>query len=55
MDPTDLTLAGWFVLTFHLGLRGREMQLDLRKQDLAISTDGAPSLFATPDFSCLRV
>ena len=40
MDPTDLTLAGWFVLTFHLGLRGREMQLDLRKQDLAISTDG---------------
>ena len=26
MDPTDLTLAGWFVLTFHLGLRGREMK-----------------------------
>ena len=37
MDPTDLTLAGWFVLTFHLGpSRGREMQLDFCKQDLAI-------------------
>ena len=46
MDPTDLTLAGWFVLTFHLGLRGREMQLDLRKQDLAISTDGEGKQYA---------
>ena len=37
IDGTNLTLAGWFILTFHLGLRGREMQLELRKQDLLFS------------------
>ena len=37
IDATNLTLAGWFILTFHLGLRGREMQLELRKQDLLFS------------------
>ena len=37
IDETNLTLAGWFILTFHLGLRGREMQLELRKQDLLFS------------------
>ena len=37
IDATNLTLAGWFILTFHPGLRGREMQLVLRKQDLLFS------------------
>ena len=66
-DPTDLTLPGWFILTFRLGLPGREMELELRKQDLAISTDSvgkqyvnlstsfAPEeSFRRPVFSCRR-
>ena len=44
IDATNLTLAGCFILTFHLGLRSREMQLELRKQDLLCKNENGKEI-----------
>eukprot|EP00117_Sycon_ciliatum_P038685 scpid6132/ scgid28703/ len=41
-DPSTLARKVWFLTTYHFGLRGRELQAKLRKQDLDfIVVDGS--------------
>ena len=35
-EPEMLVMQVWFFVTFHFGLRGRELQRSLRKDDLQI-------------------
>ena len=38
-EPEMLVMQVWFFVTFHFGLRGRELQRSLRKDDLQIQLD----------------
>ena len=38
-EPEILVIQVWFYVTFHFGLRGRELQRSLRKDDLQIQLD----------------
>ena len=38
-EPEMLVMQIWFFVTFHFGLRGRDLQLSLRKDDVQIQLD----------------